>query len=59
MVGQPADVGRKLIEIVAGGAVRLVAEVVAPLVRRNHVVPAFRQRYDLVPPPVPEFGKAV
>ncbi len=58
-VGQRKNVRRRDVEPVGFDAKRLVAEIVAALVRRDDVIARFRERAKIVPPAEPEFGKAV
>jgi len=58
-IGEPYDIGRKVVEIIVAGAFGLVAEIVASLIGRDDVESKLRERRDLVPPAIPELGESV
>ncbi len=58
-VGQGDHVPGQGVQPVGADALRLVAEIVAPLVRRDHPEPGLGQGPDQLPPAVPELREAV
>jgi len=59
VVDHPHDVARQGVEVVGRDRLRLVAEVVPPLVRSEDAEAGGGERLDLMAPGVPEFGEAV
>src|SRR6185295_1397130 len=59
LVDQAPDVQGQGVEVVGRDAPRLVARVVAALVRHHHMKAGGGERLDLLAPAVPELGKAV
>ena len=58
-LGKADDIRTDLIKIVDGCALRLVAEIVPPLIRNNDPETSRRKSADVVSPTVPEFWKAM
>ena len=54
-----ADVGGQFVDVVGRDAVRLRRQVIAAHIRCNYPESRRRERFDLLPPPVPELGEAV
>src|SRR5215210_3886288 len=58
-VDQAHGIERQPVQVVVGDPPRLAAQVVAPLVGGQHVEAGGGERPDLVPPAIPELGKAM
>jgi hypothetical protein len=58
-IREAEDIRTELIKVVGGDAFRLVAEIIAPLIRSNDPKTRRRKSADVVSPTVPELWKAM
>jgi hypothetical protein len=59
LIGDGDDVGNQFRESVRSNTGRFTAEIVPALIGRDDAKACFSQRFDLLAPAIPEFGKAV